>query len=321
MRLIDIKRYINIAKENFKPTLTTSNGYYFIGNVLQTQKAINALYDSGIIEYSELRIDIYTEVLSSKMNSWKVDANQYSTYKKEFEKVQLIIDTFSQWLDRYVPLEEKDTNINIKLPQINTLSDFTASALCIKKAFSQVVSEFGGDIRVKQFDYGSSWIILEADSIETVKLIGAIVSSAYIITKWLLGLLKMYEEFRSLKLDNKLKEMEIEEKEYIKAKALQESEKINRDFFKNEDDKLTINEREDRISVSIMEFVRILRAGGEIHPSLTSSKTIEDIYPKYSTSISFTPTPLISQQMSDDEIEDTKEQSKPNANRSDEEEN
>lgn len=319
MRLIDIKRYINIAKENFKPTLTTSNGYYFIGNVIQTQKAINALYDSGIIEHSDLRIDIYTEILSSKMNSWKVDANQYSTYKKELDKVQLIIDTFSLWLDHYVPIEEKETNINIKLPQINTLSDFTTSAGCIKKAFSQVVSEFGGDIKVKQFDYGSSWIILEADSIGTVKFIGAIVSSAYIIAKWVLSLLKTIEEIKSLRLDNKLKALEIEEKEFVKARALQESKKINKDFFKNDDDSSTINEREDRISVSIMEFVRILKAGGEIHPSLTSSKTIEDIYPKYSTSISFTPIPLISQPIPDD-IEDNKEQSNPNTNRTDQEE-
>ena len=68
MRLLDIKRYINIAYENFDPKFSTSGSYYYLDNILQTKKAIKALLDSGILEHSLLKIDIYTQTLLSTKN-------------------------------------------------------------------------------------------------------------------------------------------------------------------------------------------------------------------------------------------------------------
>lgn len=107
-----------------------------------------------------------------------------------------------QWINRYVPTEETETIINIKLPQINTLSDFAASANCIKKALSQVVSEAGGNIKVKQLDHGSYWLIIDVGTIEAVVFVGLLVSAAYRIAMKVINTLKAIEELKSLRLDN-----------------------------------------------------------------------------------------------------------------------
>ena len=43
MRLLDIKRYINIAYENFDPKFSTSGSYYYLDNILQTKKGYKSL--------------------------------------------------------------------------------------------------------------------------------------------------------------------------------------------------------------------------------------------------------------------------------------
>ena len=319
MRLIDIKRNVSIAHENFKPNLSTLNAGCFFDNIKQTQIAIQALYDAGLLEYSEFKIDTYTEIMSLGVNRLKIDSNLYNVFSNEFKKIDAIINFMFEWLNRYVPAEETETTVNIKLPKINDLSDFSASALCIKKALSQIVSEAGGNIKVKQFDHGSFWLIIDVGTMEAVKLIGAIVTAAYATAKGVLNLLKTIEELKSLKLDNLDKLNKLQEREFIHKKALQEAEKINNKFYlqKENEDHTASNERCDRICVSITELVKLLRAGGEVHPALESKKTIDDIYPKYTTSLSFTPiTALLTQQDSSD-VKENDKQDEPHSQRTD----
>lgn len=65
MRLLDIKRLVTIAHEKFDLKFTSNNGGYYIENILESQKAIKALYDSGIYEFNETSINALTELLSS----------------------------------------------------------------------------------------------------------------------------------------------------------------------------------------------------------------------------------------------------------------
>lgn len=300
MRLLDIKRYINIAYKNFDPKFSTNGNYYYLDNVLQTKKAIQALHDSGVMDYSVSTV--CTQIMTSLMDRFILEGTQYTAYKHELGQVKYTISIIYMWLDKYVPTEETETIINIKLPQINTLSDFAASANCIKKALSQVVSEVGGNINVKQLDHGSYWLIIDVGTIEAVALIGTLVGIAYQIAMKTINMLKAVEELKALKFDNQLKELQIDEKKFIKAKALEEAEKINQEQFgktKNEDP-ANFNERKGRISVSIEELVKIIRAGGEIHQSLVAPKTVSELYPKYNTSLSFTPIALLSNQENND---------------------
>ena len=306
MRLIDINRYINIAYENFNPKFSSNGNYHYLENVQQIKTALQALRDAGILEFSETKFDITDQILSFMMERCVLDGNQYKVYKDEFSKIQAVITAMYQWINRYVPTEETETIINIKLPQINTLSDFAASANCIKKALSQVVSEAGGNIKVKQLDHGSYWLIIDVGTIEAVALVGLLVGAAYRIAIKVINALKAIEELKSLRLDNQLKEYQLDERTFIKAKAQEESEKINQEQFgkTKDEDPANFNERNGRICVSIEELVRIIRAGGEIHQSLEAPKTVSELYPKYNTSLSFTPIALLSKQEGNEIKED-----------------
>lgn len=295
MRLTIVKNSLRIAQDNFKPKLVATGGTFYCDNVDETKIGIEALKQIGVFEYSGFNCDVFYDILSTATNRIILDSSTYNRYKKEFEKIDIILKFMVEWIEYYTPNDDTETTISIKFPELNNLTDLAISSVCIKKAFSQVVSEIGGTIRVKQFDYGSNWVIIDVGVIEAVKLIGAIISSAYAITLGVLNLIKLKEEIKALKLDNKIKSTDLEEKEFIKAKSMQEAEKINKEYF-NKDD----NEREGRISVSISEFVKILRAGGEVHPSLNAPTYIEDMYPKLQTSITFTPIALLTQQNSED---------------------
>lgn len=249
-----------------------------------------------------------TELLSSKIDRWKVDGGQYNTYKAQSDKIKTVINTFYSWLSRYVPTEETETTINIKLPTINNFTDLTIAVNCLKKAFSQIVPEAGGNIQVKQLDHGSYWIIIDVGSVDVVYFIGLLVSAAYYIAVKVVNLLKSIEELKSVRLDNQIKEKQIE-KDFIKRKAQEEAEKINEEYFgeNKEQDIANHNERKGRICVSLEELVKIIRSGGEIHQSIEAKgNSIGDLYPKYNTSISFTPIVLLSKQ-EPNEINDSEE--------------
>lgn len=300
MRLLDIKRHINIAYKNFDPKFSTSGNYYYLDNVLQTKKAIQALHDSGVMDYSSSIFS--SQIMTSLANRFILEGNQYNAFKSEAGNIKYIINIMYMWLNKYVTTEETETIVNIKLPQINTLSDFAVSANCIKKALSQLIPEVGGNINVKQLDHGSYWLIIDVGTIEAIVLIGALASAAYQIAIKTINMLKTIEELKSIRLDNQLKELQIDEKEYIKAKAQKEAKRINQEQFgkTKDEDPANFNEREGRICVSIEELVKIIRAGGEIHQSLEAPKTVCELYPKYNTSLSFTPIALLSNQESND---------------------
>lgn len=78
MRLLDIKRYINIAYENFKPDYSNSSNVtnHYLYNVLNLKIAIQALYDSNILMYSDTEVNAYTLIMSSMTDRLILDGNQ-----------------------------------------------------------------------------------------------------------------------------------------------------------------------------------------------------------------------------------------------------
>ena len=88
MRLLDIKRYINFAYENFDPKFSSGNSTYYLDNVLNLKKSIQALYDSEILVFSETEIDAYTLIVSSITDRFILDGNQHNTYKRELDKLK-----------------------------------------------------------------------------------------------------------------------------------------------------------------------------------------------------------------------------------------
>lgn len=86
MRLIDIKRSINIAYENFHPKYGSNNGNYYIDNIQAMKVAIQELYNIGIIGYNEKSLDMYSIVISYVTDRMVLDGNQINGYKMNSAK-------------------------------------------------------------------------------------------------------------------------------------------------------------------------------------------------------------------------------------------
>ena len=104
------------------------------------------------------------QILSFMMERCVLDGNQYKVYKDEFSKIQAAITVIYQWINRYVPTEDSEDIINIKLPAVQDIGALSKICSLIDKALSQTVSEYGQQVKFKQLDYGSSWITISGSS-------------------------------------------------------------------------------------------------------------------------------------------------------------
>lgn len=309
MRLIDIKRSINIAFENFHPKFSSNNtGTYYIDDIQKVKNAIRELDHIGFLHIKDSNDDLLAQINASITNHFILNGTQNEAYKTLFDKLNYSIVMLHQWINNYVTAEETETTINIKLPQIDNLKDFAAAGNTIKKALSRVIPEVGGEVRVKQFDHGSYWLIIDVGVIEAVLLVGGLVSTAFVILKKVLGVVESFKTIQSLDLDCQIKKITIKELEEktIKKEALEKAVELNNKYFekKNQEDNQTdINERIDRLSTSLSELIKLLKAGGEIHPSLIATQETENLYPRFEDkSLPFTPIGLLTTENYNGEI-------------------
>ena len=136
MRLIDIKRYINIAFENFSPKYSNSNGNYYIDNVLNVKKAVQALQKARFVSLDNPLLENINASITDRLI---LNNSQDSQYQILFNKIQYMITALHEWANSYIPTEERDTTVNIKLPPIENLKDLSVTASIIQKSFSRVV--------------------------------------------------------------------------------------------------------------------------------------------------------------------------------------
>lgn len=144
-------------------------------------------------------------------------------------------------------------------------------------------------------------------------MIGGLVSTAFVILKKVLGVVESFKTIQSLDLDCQIKKITIKELEEktIKKEALEKAAELNNKYFekKNQEDSQTdINERIDRLSTSLSELIKLLKAGGEIHPSLIATQETENLYPRFEDkSLPFTPIGLLTTENYNGEINEEQE--------------
>lgn len=280
MRLIDIKRGIDIAYENFDPRYGTgNNGIHIIDNIQKLKIAILELYDIGFIERREGSIiDIYTIIECSMTDRLIVDNSQISGYKNLLDNLKVAIDLFHQWINRYLTTEDLDTTISIKLPQISNLDELAQNCLWIRKSLSRVVSEIGGEAKFNHLEYGSNWVIIDVQTIEAVTLVAAIVvsaaKSAKLYSEFKLNMAKMEQ----IKLDAEIvKTVYQANLSILKHDINSDSIKIEKEHFLDKSNP----ERIKRIEVAIDNMKELISAGGEVHPSLIASKEVVEKFPSF----------------------------------------
>lgn len=275
MRLLDIKRNINIACEKFKYSNDTYNGSHRIKDIQNLKTALIALRESNF--YTENTSKLIDNILSSGTDYLLFSADQINLALRELEIIQKTIETLFYWVNKYIPCEEDESTVNIKLPTLCKVDDLIKASTIINKALSQSISEIGGEIKIKHLDYGSSWVIISAGTAIGASLVVAIANVAFSITQKYYGVKMMQQQYERYKLGtDALKSMKEINEKIIATDIRVLAENVEKDFYPESD-----NERIERLRVSISEMAKLIELGGEVHPSLIAASNNEIKSPDY----------------------------------------
>lgn len=275
MRLSDIKRYINIAYENYNCNSSEmSSGLLQYKEIEGTKTAIKALAKAGIIPINE---DPYSLFASTFSNFINVDPTKHPDIKFKMQALQSTINILYEWINRYFPDDEDDTTINIKLPKLNQVDDLVKASGIINKALSQSVAEIGGEVKIKCLDYGSSWLIITAGTVLAAKLVMLLADAGFKIAQKYYGIKAMQQQYERYNMGTEtLKTIKEANEKIIATDARVLAEHIEKDVYPNTD-----NERIERLRVSITEMSKLIELGGEIHPALISTSDNDISTPDY----------------------------------------
>ncbi len=264
MRLLDIKKSLNIATELFHPKYSNSGSTFYIDNIIDVKMAVRELYAIGLLTYKETSIDVFTIILSSMTDRLILDQNQHLAYKREFDKMEYTLKLMNDWINAYVPENETEDTINIKLPKLNNIEDLAKVCTIVNRSLSQLVAEIGGTIKFKQVDYGSTWISIAVGIPAAVSIILALANRALSVAKKYYELktaASAYERF-NMGTETMRKIKETNEK-ILEDELAKHAKEIEQGFYSDED-----KERQGRIRVSLTEMRKLIELGGEVHPSL-----------------------------------------------------
>nr|DAV88472.1 MAG TPA: hypothetical protein [Caudoviricetes sp.] len=274
MRLLDIKRYVNIAYDNFNPKFSNNGNIYYLDNVLEVKQSLQALYDSGILIFSNLEINARNQIVSSITDRLILDSNQYNAYKKEIDQLRMTISVLYSWMNRYVQTEDTDDIINIKLPIIQDISILAKSCSIIDKALTQSVSEFGGEIKFKQLDYGSSWVTISVATSAAAAFVMGLARVAFYVAKKYYGIKLMQKEYERQGMKNDmLKTLKEYNEQIIKEEINKKAKAVEEEYYK---DQPSDPERVGRLRNSITELTKLIELGGEIHSSALLEESAEN---------------------------------------------
>lgn len=274
MRLLDIKRYVNIAYDKFNPRFSNNGNIYYLDNVLEVKQSLQALYDSGILIFSNLEINARSQIVSSITDRLILDSNQYNAYKKEIDQLRVVISVLYSWMNRYVQTEDTDDIINIKLPIIQDISILAKSCSIIDKALTQSVSEFGGEIKFKQLDYGSSWVTISVATSAAAAFVMGLARAAFYVAKKYYGIKLMQKEYERQGMKNDmLKTLKEYNEQIIKEEINKKAKAVEEEYYK---DQPSDPERVGRLRNSITELTKLIELGGEIHSSALLEESAEN---------------------------------------------
>lgn len=280
MRLIDIKRSINIAYENrnFK-YISISGGILQFTNVDILRIAIGELVKIGFLP-NEDPYDFFLATYADKIN---VDPNKHPQIEFKIKLLTSSIEMLYQWINNYVTTEETAETINIKLPQIHNIEDIIESCKLINKSLSQSVAEIGGTLGFKQLDYGSSWIIISVGTTMAAGLVMSIAQAAYFVAKKYYAIKLMAKQYERYAMGNEImKTIKETNDKILKEEIDAQARQLESKYYPESD-----NERLGRLRVSINEMYKLIELGGEVHPSLILKNDAKDADIDYKQLLNF----------------------------------
>lgn len=273
MRLIDIKRSINIAKENFDVNYSNGNNVFYINGISRLKVCLQELIKCGFLPVNNEFID---EVFITNANSLSSDGTTYNARVKFLDYVGFLVENLYSWINSYVPYDQEEDVVNIKMPNSKTFDELTKVSKELHFAFSPVVNDYeGGKIEIVQFDHGSFWCIVKVGT--AALLVAGLVWSGAVVAKKIIECRSSYEVFKNVQLRNDMiKELKDLAESEVKLVVAQEAEMIQNEHFNKED-----NEQLERIKNSIYNISELILKGTEIQPSLSAPEEVENLFPDF----------------------------------------
>jgi hypothetical protein len=280
MRLMEIKDSVNIAYSNYAPRWDNSNGNFYLRDILRTKVAIIELNKIHFLKDSDN--EILPLIKSSETDFIILTSTQYSSAVTYLGHLKIAIAGFHYWINQYIPNDDTETTVSIKMPPMGTLEDLKNYSDLLQKALGQVIPEIGGELKFRQLEYGSCWVIIDLSTVEAVAFFVSLVISAMKIAK-------MYSEFKlniakskHIKLsDSDKSTFENVYKEIIKKNAYEEAMEVEKKYYSNGK---SDTERIMRISVSINNVSDFISKGGELHLSSLASEKNKKLLSAYEQS-------------------------------------
>lgn len=289
MRLIDIKRSINIAFENFHPKFSSNNtGTYYIDDIQKLKVAIRELNHIGFLHIKDSNDDLLAQINASITNRFILNAGQNEAYKTLFDKLSYSIVMLHQWINNYVTTEETEETINIKLPHTNELRKFSITIDLLESSLSEIsIINGGGEIKIEQLDHGSLWVIISVCSTQIVKAISKAANAALDIAKKKVELDLMKETLKRSKIETQAIESYAKLQQTFINQLLQEYSEQLEEQKEEDSNGLVKAERRNRYKKALNELTTLISAGTEFHPSLTATQEVIDKFPKFDRQVEF----------------------------------
>lgn len=276
MRLLELKKSIDFASQNFQYKESNSNGIYYITDVNKVKLGLLELKKVNFLneKYIKILSPIFDSVGTSISYS---DINLYRQITSTLKIISHTIEFLNYWFKLSMP-EEEENIVNIKLPEISNFSELEFISKKLEGNFSRVVSEIdGGKVEIKQFDHGSFWIVLAVGVPAAVFLIASIAWSAAVVAKKMNECKITCAEVKKANLQvEAIQQLVDYQKRMINELAMREAESIENKCFPNND-----NERSQRIREAIKDTAELLIKGVQIQSALSAPENVSNLFPDY----------------------------------------
>ncbi|MDT0689344.1 hypothetical protein RM549_06075 [Salegentibacter sp. F188] len=258
-------------RSNNPQTWNFNNPAYLSTAIMDLEK-LN-LFDSYIEPIKELGI------FPTKVPSLVLDQPTHLKLSKYIGDLRTATEGLIYGISQTIELNDENI-VSIKIPPPKNFAELGKISTRLEKIFSQTIyhEDIGGSITIKNFDTGSYWIDILANSATTVTVIGGLAYSGAIVFKVYQEGRLLQEKVREMKISNEAAE-EIEEKSDKEVDRIAEVEAnyVYDKYYKSNKDPEQIS----RIKFALKELAVLNYNGGEIHPSLHSSKEIKETFPNY----------------------------------------
>lgn len=275
MRLIDIKQCINIAFDNldFKAA-DIGGGNCRISGVQNFRIVLLQLLKAGFIRKVDFKF--YDDIVNT-INSDSLLCSSPGYISDYIVKIGYLVRLLHNWINEYIPEEQDEETVNIKLPQIKNFDILNKVANELRLAFSTIISEYkGGKIEIVQFDHGSYWCVVKVGT--ALLLFTGLAWAGAVVAKKTIECRSAYEVYRNASARNEmLEELKRLNKAQIDIVVTQEAKLIQQEHFNKED-----HEQLERIKNSILNISELILKGTEIQPAIAAPEDVKNLFPDFS---------------------------------------